>query len=207
MNPSSLSLCDVQPDDRDDDCNEIGYGQLYTRGVQFEEYFAIMYMWYFPKDVGTGGANLFGKNVLFNPFKGTTFSHSHDFESVIVWATSYDSATALVRAVSFSGHGEYKSYAMHASSGGLVDGTHPKTTYSYREKYSNTHELDKGGESDYAPVSLIQYENLPEVSRVALEKARFVNAICHICTHHSDSPTFDEMLHRAYDSLPREPSV
>ncbi|KAK1981138.1 necrosis and ethylene-inducing protein [Colletotrichum cereale] len=98
LKPSGLS---------DGDCEDTSKGQTYARGTQHKGKYAIMYAWYFPKDMPNDEVS-----------KG---AHRHDWESVVIWLSdpsgqnstklggagpSFQNTTILGGAA--SGHGEFK---------------------------------------------------------------------------------------------------
>ena len=137
----------------DGQCSE-STGQVYVRSASLRGRFAIMYSWYFPKDMprdGTGG-------------------HRHDWEQIVVWL-SEQSLDAEVKGVSFSSHGGWlKRTAAKVD----FDGDHPKVKY-FRIAGLLNHGLDttkvKGGQQP-----LINWPQLTLKARDALNTADFGSA-------------------------------
>lgn len=174
--------------DRNDYCNDKGHGQLYARSAPYQDLCAIMYMWYFPKDVATG----------------VHIGHVHDFENVIVWTSSCEAdATSEVRYVSYSSHGDYKSYAMDPKTdphllAGITPAngkSHPAVVYSYGGRAHSTHFVDKGGTAD-TTVELIEYERLPAPARWGIDNTSFGKAVCSLC-----GDKFEHYVSEAFNSL------
>jgi len=99
-------------------------GQVYVRSATLKCRFAIMYSWYFPKDMHHDGLSL--------------DSHRHDWEQIVVWLSS-QSLDARVTGVSFSSH---KGWVKHAADKADFDNDHPKVKY-FRVDKTRNHSLDK----------------------------------------------------------------
>ena len=188
-------------------CTDKGLGQEYVRWEAFEGYCAIMYMWYFPKDVASTSGKTFGTiGGFFDEGASASLGHRHDFESVIVWATSCDVGDSEIFGVSYSGHGGYHSHLFTDKASDpdliLVEGNyHPEATYDYHKDSIRdiTHRLDEDGVSDgiegstRAPTTMIMWKELPEPAVTALEDGDWSSAGCLMCDQ-----KFSEQLHRAW---------
>ncbi|KAF6802993.1 necrosis inducing protein [Colletotrichum sojae] len=75
-------------------CRDTARGQAYARGTWHNGRYAIMYAWYFPKDMPNDGV--------------PAGSHRHDWESVVVWLNNPSVANPTILGGSASGHGKYK---------------------------------------------------------------------------------------------------
>ncbi|KAI3544546.1 necrosis inducing protein [Colletotrichum abscissum] len=75
-------------------CRDTSKGQTYARGTWHNDKYAIMYAWYFPKDMPNDGVS--------------TGSHRHDWESVVVWLNNPSVADPTILGGAASGHGDYK---------------------------------------------------------------------------------------------------
>ncbi|KAE8154641.1 necrosis inducing protein [Aspergillus avenaceus] len=128
-------------------------GQVYVRGGQSGDHYALMYSWYFPKDEAS-------------PKMG----HRHDWEGVIVWIADPASTSAdNILAVCPSGHGKWNC----STDGYSLQDTRPLIRYFSIWPVNHQCGLtDKVGGSQ----PLVAVESLPEVARQALETADFVKA-------------------------------
>ncbi|KAF4317833.1 hypothetical protein BBO99_00007747 [Phytophthora kernoviae] len=89
-------------------CKGSGYGsQVYGRSTWYNNVWAIMYSWYFPKD---------------NPVTG--MGHRHDWEHVVVWIDNPAMENPTILAVTPSAHSGYSTYAPPDPS--TVDGASAK---------------------------------------------------------------------------------
>ncbi|KAF9876595.1 necrosis inducing protein [Colletotrichum karsti] len=78
----------------DGGCKDTSKGQTYARGTWHNGRFAIMYAWYFPKDMPNDGVSV--------------GSHRHDWESVVVWLNNPAVADPTILGGAASGHGQFK---------------------------------------------------------------------------------------------------
>lgn len=132
------------------DCDS-STGQIYARAVAYEEYFAIMYSWYMPKDEPSDG-----------------LGHRHDWEEAIVWLSS-DAADATLEAFSVSAHG-----GLSTTSSPSMSGNSPLAGYiSY---WPLDHQLIQtttvGGSQP-----LIAWDSLTSAAQTALATTDFGSAI------------------------------
>ncbi|PSN65286.1 necrosis-and ethylene-inducing protein-like protein 1 precursor [Corynespora cassiicola Philippines] len=125
-------------------------GQVYVRSGTYNGAFGIMYSWYMPKDSPSSG-----------------LGHRHDWENIIVWLSS-ESATATVRGVAISAHGDYQKETSPPFSG-----TRPKI--GYISTWPVNHQLiatdDQGGEQP-----AIAWESMTAAARTAIENTNFGSA-------------------------------
>ncbi|KAH8671327.1 necrosis inducing protein [Xylariales sp. PMI_506] len=73
-------------------------GQIYARSTTYNNSFAIMYSWYWPKDEPSEAESLLG------------IGHRHDWEAIVVWLSA-DSTSASVLGVAASAHGDFDAEA------------------------------------------------------------------------------------------------
>lgn len=183
---------------RGDGCSETGYGQLYTRYTEYKGYCAIMYMWYFPMDKGSGG--------IFAGFARVQ-GHRHAFESVIVWTSSCNATSAEMFAVSYSIQGGYVSYIVNPKTDpDIIDGGHgnyyPEVTYAYHSADDvSTHYVDQNQGTDdpskYAATEMIEWGQLPYPAKSSLENTDWRDATCMMCGTGPDG-TFTRMIDTAW---------
>ncbi|CAG5161392.1 uncharacterized protein ALTATR162_LOCUS6019 [Alternaria atra] len=125
-------------------------GQVYARAGTHNGAYAIMYSWYMPKDSPSPG-----------------LGHRHDWENIVVWLSA-QSATATLRGVAISAHGDYQKVTRPN-----LDGTRP--LIGYRSIFPVNHQListsTKGGEQ---PV--IAWDSMPAAAKRAIENTDFVDA-------------------------------
>ncbi|KAI0134645.1 necrosis inducing protein [Xylariales sp. AK1849] len=79
-------------------------GQIYARSETYNDTFAIMYSWYWPKDEPSELESLLG------------VGHRHDWENVVVWLSA-ESTDAAVLGVAASAHGDYSTETSPTFSG------------------------------------------------------------------------------------------
>ncbi|KAI1193051.1 NPP1-domain-containing protein [Nemania serpens] len=124
-------------------------GQVYTRGEQYDDKYALMYSWYMPKDSPSSG-----------------IGHRHDWECIVVWLDGDSADSASIVGLSTSGHGDFDTI----TSDFPVDGTRPKI--EYYSTWPIDHQLGTtdaiGGEQP-----LIAWEDLTDAARTALEDTDF----------------------------------
>ncbi|KAJ0382348.1 hypothetical protein COL922a_012758 [Colletotrichum nupharicola] len=75
-------------------CKDTSKGQTYARGTTLNGKFAIMYAWYFPKDMPNDGVPV--------------GSHRHDWESIVVWLNDANLTSSAIVGGAASGHGDFK---------------------------------------------------------------------------------------------------
>ncbi|CCF37348.1 necrosis inducing protein [Colletotrichum higginsianum] len=75
-------------------CKDTSKGQTYARGAWHNGKYAIMYAWYFPKDMPNDGVPV--------------GSHRHDWESLVVWLNNASVANPEILGGAASGHGDFK---------------------------------------------------------------------------------------------------
>ncbi|KAL1863453.1 hypothetical protein Plec18167_000546 [Paecilomyces lecythidis] len=94
--------------DSDGDCSS-STGQIYVRGAEYGDKYALLYSWYFPKDEPSDG-----------------LGHRHDWEGAIVWLSAANSTSAdNILAVCPSAHGGWDC----STDGYTLDGTSPLIRY------------------------------------------------------------------------------
>ncbi|PHH59694.1 hypothetical protein CDD81_2666 [Ophiocordyceps australis] len=135
------------------DSNECDYGdgQVYARSAEKDGMFAIMYTWYFPKDVPV-----------------VCSGHRHDWENIVIWL-SERSESAKYIGLAISKHGDYNHYPQ-GSKDVTWEGDRPLITYT-RELLFDHHPAvtsKKGGEQP-----LIAWEKLPNNAWDALQAYDF----------------------------------
>lgn len=152
-------------------------GQVYARIGAAGNRLAVMYAWYFPKDMTLDG--------------GGSTGHRHDWEEIVVFV-QFDLNFAL-KGISYSGHGKYpdKVPKSRLDSGKWLDGSRPKVEYSrpglVTHRVSPTNE--KGGTQ---PV--IEYEKLTKAAKDGLRDMNWKDAVCPFC----DADTFQRKLDLAW---------
>lgn len=132
-----------------DDCTS-SPGQIYGRAAEFEGSFAIMYVWYMPKDSPASG-----------------MGHRHEWEHAVVWLSAAD-ASATVQGLAVSRHG-----GSDKSTDPDMDGDTPLV--GYRSYWPLNHQMiftDEVGDEQ----PLIAWESLTEEARVALTDTDFGSA-------------------------------
>jgi hypothetical protein len=132
-------------------------GQVYVRGGTHNGLFAIMYAWYFPKDMNVDGPGNFG--------------HRHDWENIVVFL-SEQGPNARIKGISYSSH---SGYIQRAGSYDL-DGSRPKVKY-HREGGIKNHSVDSTGTKGGAQ-AMINWAQLPAKARDALNRADYGSANC-----------------------------
>uniref|UniRef100_H3G6C5 Necrosis inducing-like protein NPP1 type n=1 Tax=Phytophthora ramorum TaxID=164328 RepID=H3G6C5_PHYRM len=128
-------------------CKGSGYGsQIYGRSGWHSDVWAIMYAWYFPKDMAS-----------------TTLGHRHDWEHAVIWIDNPDVAEPKILGVSVSSHSGYAKTTT-IPVGSLVGTT---VLINYESFWPLDHELSlttKGG--DLQP--LIMWSQLTDAARNSL---------------------------------------
>ena len=93
-------------------------GQVYARATTFNNQFAIMYAWFWPKDEPASG-----------------LGHRYDWESIVVWLSS-ESLSATLLGVAASAHGDYSTTTTPS-----LSGTSPLIQYFSVFHYTTLHIL------------------------------------------------------------------
>lgn len=141
-------------------------GQVYSRSGSWNDRWAIMYSWYFPKDQNVDGpAN-----------KG----HRYDWENIVVWLTG-KTEDAEVTGVSFSAHSDYRKYRnANGNSVYFKDDSHPLVQYSnsadWLDHSLDSYKEDRSNEGDGGQQPLIAWTELTQAAQTALDKADFGQA-------------------------------
>lgn len=132
-----------------------GYGsQVYGRSTWYNGVWAIMYSWYFPKDLPSTG-----------------LGHRHDWEHVVVWINNPDVEIPTILGVSPSAHSGYSKYT--PPSAATIDGTSAKV--NYQSHWPINHALDSTSESgDFQ--DLLVWDQLTDAARTALQDTDFGDA-------------------------------
>ncbi|KAI3390866.1 hypothetical protein diail_8476 [Diaporthe ilicicola] len=125
-------------------------GQVYARASTYEEYFAIMYSWYMPKDEPSDG-----------------IGHRNDWENAVVFLSANSSDATFVAMV-VSEHGGY------VTGTATFDGTNPYVGYISYWPVDHTliFTTTEGGAQP-----LIAWEELTDAAREALDTTDFGSAI------------------------------
>ncbi|OJJ45129.1 hypothetical protein ASPZODRAFT_100336 [Penicilliopsis zonata CBS 506.65] len=137
---------------QDGDCSS-NTGQIYVRGTEYGDYYALMYAWYFPKDEPSSG-----------------LGHRHDWEGAIVWLSDATSTSAdNILAICPSAHGKWD-----CTTDLSIDGTKPLIDYYsiWPLDHCCGTTTTVGGTQP-----LIAWECLPEVAQEALDTTDFGDAI------------------------------
>ena len=134
----------------DGDCSS-STGQVYCRSAAYENYFAIMYSWYMPKDEPSDG-----------------LGHRHDWENIVLWLSD-DTLDATIEGIAVSQHGGYVT-----TTNPDLDGDNP--TVGYISYWPLDHCLIEtttvGGTQP-----LIAWESLTTAAQEALDDTDFGDAI------------------------------
>ncbi|POM61990.1 Necrosis inducing-like protein NPP1 type [Phytophthora palmivora] len=137
-------------------CKGSGLGsQVYGRSGWHNDVWAIMYAWYFPKDMAS-----------------SDLGHRHDWEHAVIWIDNPDVVEPKILAVSVSSHSGYsKKTEIPADS---INGT--SVLINYESTWPYDHDLrftTKGGEYQL----LIMWEQLTDAAREALSSTDFGKAV------------------------------
>lgn len=147
-------------------------GQVYARGAQYGNYYALMYSWYVPY-FGMLPRIFFFRLTLLRRYMpkdspSSGLGHRHDWEGIVVWIDNLTSQT--IKGLATSAHGDFDVITSNFP----LDGNRPKIQY-----YSNwpvNHQLGttstKGGEQP-----LIAWDSLTDAARTALQNTDFGDAI------------------------------
>lgn len=125
-------------------------GQTYSRSVAMDEYRAIVYAWYFPRDCPSPGRG-----------------HPHDWEGAVVWLHGEGEAAELI-SFSYSQHGRL--FTVLPTPENTQDG-HPLLAYS-RYGESVTHSMWLHDSPGWL-YPLIDWEDLTPAARTALNEGDF----------------------------------
>ncbi|KAM4060416.1 necrosis inducing protein (NPP1) domain-containing protein [Hirsutella rhossiliensis] len=138
------------------DSNECDYGkgQVYSRSAEKDGMFAIMYSWYFPKDVPV-----------------VCSGHRHDWENIVIWL-SERSESAKYIGIAMSKHGDYVHYPQ-GSHDVTWEGDRPFISYT-RELLFDHHPSTTTKKGDEQP--LIAWEKLTKLAWDALQAYNFGEA-------------------------------
>ncbi|EGZ29376.1 hypothetical protein PHYSODRAFT_468315 [Phytophthora sojae] len=136
-------------------CKGSGWGsQVYGRSGWYQDVWAIMYCWYFPKDEPSSG-----------------IGHRHDWEHVVVWIDNPDVENPKILAGTPSAHSGYHKYA--PPNAGTVDGV--TTKVAFESHWPMDHALDSTTEGgDFQ--DLIMWDQLTDNARRALNSVSFGSA-------------------------------
>ncbi|CAN7434036.1 NPP1 family protein [Acidovorax sp. LjRoot194] len=145
-------------------------GQVYVRAETYHNECAVMYAWYFPKDIVVLGQG-----------------HTHDWEAVVVWL-SQCSSQAQINAVSYSAHGGYQTLFRPPLYGSRPLVKYTETDFPFNHSLTYTDHL--GGSQP-----AIAWFRLTPAARQALSDADFGAAIVPF----KDS-TFQHSLDKAWES-------
>ncbi|KAM4057233.1 necrosis inducing protein (NPP1) domain-containing protein [Hirsutella rhossiliensis] len=141
-----LDICDG---DETNECDG-STGQVYSRSAEKDGMFAIMYTWYFPKDV---------------PSVCAVGGHRHDWENVVLWF-SEKSESAKYLGISISAHGGYKKYAQGSDE---VKWDGDRALIGYTNEWPLNHHLATTKDKPSGDVPLIAWESLPKAAWDALQ--------------------------------------
>lgn len=137
----------------DGGCKGSGLGsQVYGRSTWYNNVWAIMYSWYFPKDCPVSG-----------------MGHRHDWEHVIVWIDNPALENAVILAVTPSAHSGYSTFAPPDPA--TVDGTSAKVEYTASYVVINHHLESTTNAGEFQ--DLIMWDDMPEAARNALNSVDF----------------------------------
>ncbi|POM73404.1 NPP1-like protein [Phytophthora palmivora] len=141
-----------------DDCKGSPLGsQVYSRSVWYADKWAIMYAWYFPKDVKNIG--IFKKGVR------------HDWVNVVVWIDNPALENPTILATSASTFGNSYVISKPPKPSDIIDGVTPKMRYDEDnyERYHTIYQYHEEGEYQ----DLIQWDQLTDEARQALDTTPF----------------------------------
>ncbi|OWY95147.1 Necrosis inducing protein NPP1 [Phytophthora megakarya] len=152
---TSVGLKNVGPPDSECGGSALG-SQVYGRSMWYEDKWAIMYAWYFPKDIQNVG--LIKKGVR------------HDWVNIVVWLDNPARVKPKVLATSVSRYGTKYIITKPPSSVNIINDTTPMVAYDGdQEGWHTIFHFYKEGEYQ----DLIQWEQLTDAARDALENAEF----------------------------------
>ncbi|EEY58307.1 NPP1-like protein [Phytophthora infestans T30-4] len=136
--------------------SELG-SQVYSRSTWYEGRWAIMYAWYFPKDIQNGG--LAKKGIR------------HDWVNVVVWLNNPAVAAPTILATSASTYGTRYVISKPPKSSDIIDGITAKLRYD-EEGGEEWHTIFQFyGEGEFQ--DLIQWDQLTDAAREALQNTDF----------------------------------
>ncbi|TDH73914.1 hypothetical protein CCR75_008895 [Bremia lactucae] len=128
-------------------CRGSGYGsQVYSRSTWMADKWAIMYMWYFPKNAPESGRG-----------------HRHGFEHVVVFVNNPGTEEPQIIGCSTSKDHRYAPCPAHA-----LTGKHLKVMYA--KATESTHAVNITSEEGVFQ-DMITWEQMPDVARRALNEA------------------------------------
>ncbi|OWZ02151.1 Necrosis inducing protein NPP1 [Phytophthora megakarya] len=132
--------------------------QVYSRSTWYGGKWAIMYAWYFPKDIQDIG--LIFKNGA-----------RHDWVNLVVWLDNPALAKPTILATSASTHDTEYVISKPPKRSDIIDGTTPKVRYD-EDDWDGWHTISQfHEEGEYQ--DLIQWNQLTEKARDALENTDF----------------------------------
>ncbi|OWZ20440.1 Necrosis inducing protein NPP1 [Phytophthora megakarya] len=127
--------------------------QIYGRATTYEDYYAIMYAWYFPRD---------RKGII---------GHRHGWEHVIIWLKRIGADKAKLEAASSSiKDGKY--FTVVPPTAKMVDGTSVKFQYKAQALSHYVNVTTVAGDLQ----DLVVWEDMPEAARAALNLNDFGKA-------------------------------
>uniref|UniRef100_H3G806 Necrosis inducing-like protein NPP1 type n=1 Tax=Phytophthora ramorum TaxID=164328 RepID=H3G806_PHYRM len=136
-------------------CRGSGHGsQVYGRSTWYNQVWAIMYSWYFPKDSPASG-----------------MGHRHDWEHVVVFIDNPDLPEPKILGCSVSSHDGYKKY--NPCPPWVIDGTSVKVRYKH--SWPLNHDLDTTGDGGTFQ-DLIMWNQMTDNARRALNETKFGKA-------------------------------
>ncbi|KAK8205029.1 necrosis inducing protein [Phyllosticta capitalensis] len=136
--------------DSSGDCDS-STGQVYVRSESYNDAYAIMYSWYWPKDEPSTG-----------------IGHRHDWEAIVVWIDDETSSNPTILGVAASAHGDFST-----TTSPNLSGTRPLIKYEsiWPVDHSLGFTSTVGGEQP-----LIAWESLPTAAQTALTDTDFGSA-------------------------------
>ena len=133
-------------------CTHDGKGQTYSRAKCWDksgrEICALMYTWYFPKDMFMAGS-----------IPIANAGHRHDWENVIIWTDNNTFAGA-----GYSQHGDYEIHGKNSSSN-LISG---KTLSVEYDRDSGTHAIQPTSASNGTIHLGVSWDRLPSAAKDTL---------------------------------------
>ncbi|OWY93329.1 Necrosis inducing protein NPP1 [Phytophthora megakarya] len=130
--------------------------QVYSRSTWYEDKWAIMYAWFFPKD--TQQLHLFKQGVRY------------DWVNLVVWLDNPAIAQPTILATSASTYGNEYVISKPPERSDVINGTTPKVRYDFdNEGWHTIFQSNEEGEFQ----DLIQWNQLTDAAREALENTDF----------------------------------
>ncbi|OWZ12076.1 Necrosis inducing protein NPP1 [Phytophthora megakarya] len=153
---TSAGLKGTGPPDGECEGSALG-SQVYSRSTWYEGRWAIMYAWYFPKDIQNVG--LIKQGVR------------HDWVNFVVWLDNPAIAEPKVLATSASLYRSRYSITKPPKASQIINGITPKVRYDAeeREGWHTIFQFDEEGEYQ----DLIQWNQLTDAARDALKTTTF----------------------------------